>query len=521
LRAYRREVLASEVHVHGSPAGSGRLRIALVFPSEYAVGMANLALQGLYRLLSERPEVLCERVFYPGIPERGRQRDGTLRSLEHATALGAFDVIAITSSYELDWLNVAAALRDGGVPPLAAERPAQAPLVIAGGPAITSNPEPLAPLMDALYIGEAEPRLDELVEALLAADLHSEHSRAQLLARLAQLRGLYVPTVDQPRPIERVVLADLDEIPTTTTILSPRSEFPDTFLIQVGRGCPRGCRFCLARRIYHPVRMRSSESILSSAELGLRFTRRIGLVGAGIADHPRLDEIATKIVAMGGKVSTSSLRAERVTPALVGALASSGQRTITLAPETADEKLAATLGKRVGYDCIRDAARLAREAGMTDVKLYFMLGIPGETDDAASRIVDFVEALEADVPGMRTTVAAGALVPKPHTELARVAVPEPAVVSRRLKRLRRELKHRTGAQVRLASARWGGVQTALSRGGRELAPVILDAGRDAGPGEFERALHRRGLSLEEYLGEQTGAVPWDVAGEYRSEGVPR
>lgn len=515
---WRRDIIRDETHVGGVPAGSGRLRVALMFPGEYAVGMGNLAVHGLFGMLNRHPDVLCERVFYPGLRERGRQRDGTLRSLDHGTALGAFDVIAISSSYELDWLNVPLALQSGGVPPLADDRAVQAPLVIAGGPAVTANPVPLSGLADALFVGEVEPVLDDLLDAMLDTNMRSRSGRQRLLERLASLPGLYVSAVREHATVERVVLDDLDAVPSHTRVLSPHTEFPSTFLIETGRGCPRTCRFCLARRIYHPVRMRGTPSILDSARLGLQFTQRIGLLGAAVADHPHIEEIAAAILQMGGGVSTSSLRAEAVTPELLACLAASGQRQITLAPETADEALAEVIGKPGAREAAREAIALAHDAGIDEVKLYFMLGIPGETDEAALTIVDFVEGLERTFERLRVTVSAGALVPKPHTELARAAVPDPDTVSRRLKLLRRELRSRTNAQVRVSSARWAALQTVLGRGGRELIPVLMQAS-GGGPGDFERALRAEGLSMQRYLGEQTGPMPWEIVGDCQRLGV--
>lgn len=509
---YRREVLADEIHLYEPPSGSGRLRIALLYPSSYAVGMANLALQSLYRLFNSHGDVLCERVFYPGLPERDRKRDDTLRSIDHGTALGAFDLIAITSSFELDWLAIPAALQAGGVPELASERTRFAPLVIAGGPAVTANPMPLAPLSDALFIGEAEPVIDSLVEALLQHDLGSDAGRDAALERLADLPGFFVPALDQQPPISRVALANLDAVETTTAVLSPRAEFPSTFLIETGRGCPRGCRFCLARQIYQPLRVRSEDSILRSARHGIEQTERIGLVGAAVADHPQIERLASEIVRMGGRVSTSSLRVEGVTPGLLEALAAGGQRTITFAPETADEQLAQVIGKRVDPAALCDTVRLAAGYDMTDVRLYFMLGIPGETDEHVAGIVDLVAMLENEVAGIHVTVNAGALVPKPQTPLEREAVPDPRTVDRRLKRLRRALRDGTRADVSIASARWSAVQTALGRGGEELTPVLLATG-SGGPGDFVRALQAEGLSLEDYLGEQRGPVPWEIVGD--------
>jgi len=483
VQLFRRDVLADESYVHGPPAGSGRLRVALLFPSDYAVGMANLALQTLYRLLNAHGDVLCERVFYPGVSEQDRRRDETLRSLEHDTALGAFDVIAITSSFELDWLNVPAALQEGGVPVLASERTRHSPIVIAGGPSITANPQPLAPIADALFIGEAEPVIGPLLDLLLTHDRSTQEGREALLEGLAGVGGFYVCALEQELPIPRIALSDLNAVPTTTEVLSPHSEFSSTFLIETGRGCPRGCRFCLARRIYAPVRTRSAEMILAGAREGLEHTDRIGLVGAAVADHPEIERIATEIVAMGGRVTTSSLRAEGVSPALLEALAAGGQRTITLAPETADPELADIIGKRMDYDTIREAVRMAASVGLTDVKLYFMLGLPGETDEVVEHTVTFVERLETEAPGIHVTVATGALVPKPHTEFERIAVPDSGQIQRRMKRLTKALRARTRADVRASSARWSAVQTVLGRGGRELAPVLI-AAAGGGPGEF-------------------------------------
>ena len=539
----RKQVLTDEVHVSGRPGPGGRLRCVLLFPNEYAVAMPNLGFQTLYRLLNSHPEITCERAFWPPVPDAGarfktysragfqpanavldgygtpssaRSRPGRLRSLETATPLAGFDVVGISSSFELDWLRIPPALEAGGVPPLAAERTERDPLVLIGGPAVTGNPEPIAELADALFIGEIEGVFPDLAETLLATR-GGQSSRLggmtvpASLDALGSIPGCYVPSRPLDGAVHRAVAADLETCETRSEIITPHAEFPRSFLIEVGRGCPRGCRFCLARQIYQPFRTRSLDALTATARLGREFTDQFGLVGAAVADHPDLASLANAIVAMGGRVSTSSLRAERVTPELVDSLAASGQRSITLAPETADERLAERIGKQISREAIHAAIRAAVEVGIVGIKLYFMVGLPGETDAEAVGIADYVAELQDEFPRARFTVSVDQLIPKAHTELARIAVPEPGAMRARLRAVGRALKAGTRARARLGSARWAAVQVVLSRGGRELTPVLLDAAhRGGGAAEFIAALRAEGLRLDDYLGPQHGDAPWEV-----------
>jgi len=499
--ARRRELLAHETRVTGPPYGHGRLRVGLLYPSGYSVAMASLALHAIYRLLNDLPQVSCERLFFPP-PVEPTDR---LVSLETGTPLSEFDVVAISSSYELDWLRLAAALRCGGVEPLAAARDDRDPLVLVGGPAVTANPQPLSHIADAFFLGEVEDHLAGLIDVLLGAG-----SRAEVLESLAQQPSVYVPAVPRDRPIPRASVANLDDWPTHTEILTPHCEFANVFLVEVGRGCPRSCRFCLARCIYAPVRFRSLAALQDTVALGLRYTDRIGLVGAAVADHPHLQELMTWIVERGGSVSTSSLRIERVTAELLQPLARSGQQTITLAPEVADEGLARVLGKPITREALHRALAATAAVGLRGAKLYFMVGVPGETDAQALEIADLVGELERAFPSLSLSASISPLVPKPHTPLARVAVPAPGEVQVRLAAVQRALRsHTRRVEVKIASARWAAVQTVLSRGGPEVTPVLLEGG-EMGAGEVLRTMSEHGLQLEHYLKEQTDPVPWEV-----------
>ena len=309
----------------------GRLPIALVFPNSYYLGMSSLAVHTLYRLWNSRDEVVCERVFSgSSVPPL---------SLESASPLDYFPVLAFTISYEVDYFNVVEILRSAGLPPRAADRDDSHPLVIAGGPAVSANPEPLAPLLDAVLIGELEPVFEPLTAALrLVPD-----GREAALGALAQVPGVYLPNLvfgsTPPPRIRRQWLEDLDAVPTHSAIFTPDTEFGDMGLIEIARGCGRGCRFCLAGYAYRPPRQRSVDSILAQARELLKHQDRVGLVSAAVSDHFAIDQLATELRALGARISVSSMRVDPVSEPLVRALAESGTRTLTIAPEAGSERL--------------------------------------------------------------------------------------------------------------------------------------------------------------------------------------
>jgi radical SAM superfamily enzyme YgiQ (UPF0313 family) len=442
----REAILAAETGALRKDPG-GRLRIALAYPNTYAVGMSNLAIHTLYRLLNARPDVVCERVFLPKTPTT------RLRTLESDTPLADMDVVAFSIAFELDYPNVIRMLRQGGVEPFAARR--TGPRVIAGGATMSYNPEPLAPILDAVLVGEAEHSLDALVAAL----------RDDTLERVP---GVYVPAHGAV-PTPRLVTADLDAIPVATTIYTPHTEFGTMALVEVGRGCPYGCRFCVASHVYAPARWRSLSALLPVIDEGLRHRARIGLLGASVTDHPDIVPLCEAILARGGEPSPASMRADALAPALLTLLARGGVRTITLAPEAGTEALRRSVGKRVSDDALLQAAARAREAGIAQLKLYFILGLPGETPDDRAAIPVLARRLARET-GMRVSLGCSVLVPKPGTPFARVAMAPEGEMRRALDELRRAL--RGTAELTHESPRWATWQAVLARGGRELAPVL-------------------------------------------------
>jgi radical SAM superfamily enzyme YgiQ (UPF0313 family) len=476
----------------------GKLPIALAYPNTYQVGMSNLGLQTMYRLFNQRADTVCERVFY-----RQEADARPLISLESQRDVKDFAVLAFSISFEMDYFNVVEMLRQADIPPLAEERDEDYPLLLAGGPAVTANPQPLAPIFDAFAIGEGEVIVPPLMETLQAS---IGESRDELLSTLAQIPGIYVPI--QP-PVKRQWTPGLDTHPTTSVVLTPDTEFGNMYLIEIARGCGRGCRFCLAGYTYRPVRERSLKVLLEQAEEGLRYRDRIGLVSAAVSDYSRIEELATHLREMDAKLSVSSLRVDPLPETLVRALAESGVQTLTIAPEAGSQRLRTLINKNVSKDDLMRAAELAARYDFEQLKLYFMLGLPTETDEDVQALMDLVLAVRERFP-RRITVNITPFVPKAHTPFQWVAMAPVESLKEGLNRIEQALRPE-GIAVKAESPAWAAVQGVLSRGDSRVGQALVRTKRRSLTA-WRRALRECQLDAVEYLRERSldETLPWSV-----------
>ncbi len=510
IRASQQALLDQEIGAIYKDWG-GRLVVALAFPNAYYVGMSSLALQVIYRGFNAFPDVVCERVFWD---KGGYEARRPLLTLESGRRVDEVDVWAFTISYEMDFFNVVEMLRQAGVPPLARDRDASWPLIIAGGPGVTMNPEPMAPIFDAIVIGEGEEILADLVDLFRRA---IDAPRAELLAELDKMPGVYVPALVPPiaeqgdslRKIERLWVRDQSLFPPVSSLYTPETEFRGMHLMEIARGCGRGCRFCLAGYVYRPPRELPMDLLLDWAKQGLKHTDRIGLISAAVSDHSQIDELAPALVELGAKLSASSMRVDPISRPLVEALRASGAQTLTIAPEAGSARLRDVIAKTQTEEQLLEAVALAAELDFPQIKFYFMIGHPTEEQEDIEALVEFVLKARG-VFKRRIAMNATPFVPKAHTPFQWMPMTPARTLKKRQSFIMRKLgRHRIA--VRADSPAWAEVQAALARGDRRMADVILDIPR-LSVRDFWETMARHGLERDAYLGELSldQPLPWEI-----------
>lgn len=455
------------------------LRVALCYPSPYAVGMSSLGFQTIYREVNLHPAAAAERAFLPEDPQAHRRARAPLRTYEGRRTLGDFPLLAFSVAYELEISGLLTMLDLAGLPLLRQERGERHPLVVAGGPLTFSNPDPLEPFVDVLVQGEADSLIHQLLDAVLGAS-----SRAVLLEALSVRPGFRVPALDRG-PRWHVHRADDDRLPARSQIVTPHTELRSMFLVEPERGCSRGCHYCVMRRTTNGgMRTVPPERVLS---LVPDWARRVGLVGAAVTDHPKIQELLDALVDSGREVGVSSLRADRLTQRLVDTLRRGGARGLTVAADGASQRMRDLVDRKHSEEQILRAARFGRAAGMDRLKVYSMVGLPLEEDADLDEQVRFTAELSKILP---VALGVAPFVAKRHTPLDGSPFAGIREVEAKLDRLRRGLKGR--AEIRPTSARWAWVEYMLAQCGPEAGLAALDAWRAGGTfAAYRRAFEDR------------------------------
>lgn len=533
----------------------GRVRVALAFPNTYYVGMSSLALQIIYQTFNARADTVCERVFWD---KGGLQAGRSLISLESQRAVADFDLLAFTISYEMDYFNVVEMLQQAGIPPLAADRIDDAtpdgpdwPLLIAGGPGLTMNPEPMAPFFDAILIGEGEDAIGEIVEAHREA-LSDSCSRNTILRRLAEIDGVYVPSLYEARTLadgrfagmrvlepgvppvvyKRVLSVLSHDTVSSCPVVPFMDVVHDRTGVEILRGCTRGCRFCQAGMVYRPVRERSADKIVSAAIQGLRCTGydEVSLTSLSSADHSMLEEVlqrlTRRLAGTGVSVSLPSLRVDAFSVEMARLVGTAKKSGLTFAPEAGTQRMRDVINKNVTEEDLLRTVRYAFESGWRRVKLYFMLGLPTETDEDLKGIADLVAKVLAEArsatPGpqrgsVRVGVSISTFVPKVSTPFQWESQVDLDEVVRRQSVVREHMP-RKGVELSWHDAKTSFLEGLIARGGREVADVIEAAWRRGA--RFDAWTEQ--FSFERWLEAiaETGVDPYQIAGRQRSTDEP-
>lgn len=497
----------------------GKINIALVYPNTYHVGMSNLGFQGIYGLLNNMNDVVCERAFLPEDKDFDEyvRTQTELFSMESKRPLNRFDIVAFSVSFENDYPNIVRIFDLSGIPLKSSERKSHHPLIIMGGVCAFFNPEPVADFFDICFIGEADEMLPEFLDVCKASA-----DRSEVLKKSLQIEGLYVPQFycisydsegkiserhpsrDAPEIVKRRYLKDLSRSKVMTSIITPETEFSEMYLIEAMRGCPWGCRFCVAGKIYNPPRKKELQAIRDEIQTALNKTRRIGLIGPSLSDYPHIKDV---LEIPEVDFSITSLRASTKSAELVSLM--TGHKSVSIAPEAGTERLRKVINKRITEEDILYTSELLFAEGIETLRLYFMVGLPTETREDIEGIIDLVKKIRDISAKGFITLSVSTFVPKPFTPFQWHPMENLSEIKERLKIIKKGLFQIKGVKVFHDVPKYAYMQGLFSMGDRRVSMVIEKMSKTD---DWIKAGESAGIDKDFYIfrkKEFTEILPWD------------
>ena len=480
-----------------------KLNVWCAFPAVYNFGMSSLGFLSVFKMIDSIDGIYAERVFTDSEKTTIRPEN--------------VDVISFSFSFEVDFLGILSMLEKYNIPFYSKDRDDNHPLIYGGGPVLSANPEPFAQLFDFIMIGDAEPHIQEIFQILKN---NVGVSRNHILELLSKIEGVYVPSLKDENYKVKKVTAPLDKC-VSTPILTDKSFFSDTYIIEVERGCPQCCAFCLTSVLNSPVRFCSYEEIIEKIEEGLKYTNKIAFLGALICAHPRIDDICQYVIDKvdSGRqleVTVSSLRADYVSDKTLEMLHKCGQKTATIAVEAGSERLRKVINKHLTQDDIMSVVEKMVKHGFNGLKIYGILGLPTEKYEDLDAFVDLCREIKQKYKTFTLTPSFSTFVPKAHTPFQFASRETTKELEKKNEYIKKQFA-KIGIKARTGSVKWDYIQSLLSRGGRELTPYLIEVYKQgANLGAFKsvyKEFYEKGLLPESdtiALSEQScNQLPWN------------
>jgi len=469
------------------PNQSKPLSMALCYPNSYYVAMSSVGFQSMYFHINSHPSMFCDRAVY--------EDNQPLMGLMTKQPIGNFDIIAFSVSYELDYFNIVKMLKKAGIGLKREDRTASDPLILIGGIAITINPAPLTWLADAFVIGDGEEAVKKIIEEYQDSKTRSGDD---VIEKISGIEGVYCPSVHGERArIKRQVVTDLDKYPSQSFIITRNTDFSNKFVIEFQRGCGRHCRFCAADHIYPRPRFRSKDHILGQIEKNLSVTKKVGLMGVAVMAHPKINDILSQLIDWGATGSVSSLRIESINEDNLGRLKQLGQRSVTLAPETGTDSLRFSLNKRFTNEMLLEKIRVCANLGIKEIKLYFMIGVPGETEKDITALYELIKECAKLNVGVKAAV--NPFIPKPHTPFQLEAMDSKKSLKHKISYLRKMSRLIPSVNFSFSSVKEAYLEGLICRASAKTGEDVFLGGNFVTPSR-----------LPEYEPVANRFLPWDI-----------